>query len=285
MNAMTKTVTQTDSNLIEVLRNSFYPEASPDSIQLVLGYCRAAGLDPMKKPVHIVPMYNRKAGMMVYTIMPGIGLYRIEASRTGDYIGKGEPVFGPDVTRKLGGIEVTFPSWCKITVQRLVHGRECSYTASEFWMENYATAKKDTDAPNTMWKKRPYGQLAKCAESQALRMAFPEQTGGTNTAEEMDGKTFDGMTLEHAPAPAAEPQEPIVQPLTMLEKVARRLDTCTTLAQVQTVEDLASVQKALTEAPDDVVRYLHTILAAARHRIEPATADALDEDTDEAMPD
>lgn len=40
-----------------------------------------------------------------------------------------------------------------------------------------------------MWQKRPYGQIAKCAEAQALRKAFPE-VGSAPTADEMEGKQF-----------------------------------------------------------------------------------------------
>ncbi|CAJ0997499.1 hypothetical protein SODG_005668 [Sodalis praecaptivus] len=47
-----------------------------------------------------------------------------------------------------------------------------------------------TTVPNAMWKKRPYGQIAKCAEAQALRKAWPE-IGQQPTAEEMEGKTLD----------------------------------------------------------------------------------------------
>lgn len=43
-------------------------------------------------------------------VMPGIGLYRIQAYRSGDYAGANEPEFGPDVTQTLSGVEVTFLS-------------------------------------------------------------------------------------------------------------------------------------------------------------------------------
>ncbi|WP_367159941.1 phage recombination protein Bet [Kozakia baliensis] len=210
MNAVAKTSTQMDTvterDLMDTLKNSLYPGASDASVQMVLGYCRAAGLDVMKKPVHIVPIWSKAASSMVDTIMPGIALYRIDAARTGEYLGKSEPEFGPIRTMKLGGVDVRFPEWCKVTVRRLVSGHVCEFTALEFWLENYATAKRDTDAPNAMWKKRAFGQLAKCAEAQALRMAFPEQTGGTNTNDEMEGKTFDAQPIDITPQ--AKPDAP-----------------------------------------------------------------------------
>jgi hypothetical protein len=47
-----------------------------------------------------------------------------------------------------------------------------------------------------MWRKRPYGQLAKCAEAQALRKAFPEIVSQHPTAEEMEGKHFNDLEIE-----------------------------------------------------------------------------------------
>jgi hypothetical protein len=47
-----------------------------------------------------------------------------------------------------------------------------------------------------MWQKRPYGQLAKCAEAQALRKAFPEIISQHPTAEEMEGKNFNELEME-----------------------------------------------------------------------------------------
>lgn len=177
------------------LKNSIYPGAKEESVMMALDYCRARQLDPLLKPVHLVPMSvkDQKSGKNEWrdVVMPGIGLYRIQADRSGDYAGAHEPEFGPDVTQSLNGVEVTYPQWCKYTVsKRMPSGEIVEFSAKEYWIENYATGGRDTTAPNAMWKKRPYGQLAKCAEAQALRKAWPE-IGQQPTAEEMEGKTLE----------------------------------------------------------------------------------------------
>jgi phage recombination protein Bet len=178
------------SEMIKVLESSLYPGASTESIKLVIGYCQAAGLDPMQKPVHIVPMWDSKQGRMRDVVMPGINLYRIQASRSGECAGVSEPEFGDDITKMIGNQEITFPQWCKVTVKRLMpNGIIVDFTAKELWIENYAVkgGKEKSTAPNAMWTKRPYGQIAKCAEAQAFRKAFPE-LASAYTAEEMEGK-------------------------------------------------------------------------------------------------
>lgn len=220
----------------DVLSRSLYPGAKKESVALVLNYCRAARLDPMLKPVHIVPMKvstgqkdNRGFDIKEErdVIMPGVGLYRIKAAETGQYSGIGEPIFGAMLTmtfveyiweegedgkrhKRKSESQIEYPEWCQITVFRNVAGTLCEFTAKEYWIENYA-AKGDGTTPNAMWRKRPRAQLAKCAEAQALRKAFPGETGNQPTAEEMEGKEFDGRILEHDPTPEpkriAMPQE------------------------------------------------------------------------------
>lgn len=191
-----------ENTLIAVLENSLYPGAGSTSISLVINYCRAAGLDPMQKPVHIVPMWDSKAQRMRDVVMPGVGLYRTQAARTGMYAGVTEPEFGPDTTETIGGVEITYPAWCRVSVRRqLPTGAIVDFSAVERWKENYATAggKEKSIAPNAMWRRRPYAQLAKCAEAQALRKAFPEMTGAQPTADEMEGRAideFDGATVD-----------------------------------------------------------------------------------------
>ena len=183
---------QQEDELIYVLQTSLYVGAKVESVRMVMAYCRAGGLDPMQKPVHIVPMWNAKAGAMIDVVMPGIGLYRTQASRTGEFAGMSEPEFGNMVTEKIDGVEVSYPEFARCTVKRaLASGVIAEFTAIEYWKENYAVkgGKEKSTAPNAMWSKRPRGQIAKCAQAQALRIAFPE-LGAAPTAEEMEGKTL-----------------------------------------------------------------------------------------------
>lgn len=194
-------LSMSEDELAGVLTNSLYPGAAYSSIKLVIGYCKASGLDPMQKPVHIVPMYDSKSKQMRDVVMPGIGLYRTQAARSGEYAGVTEPEFGEDVAEDLGGVRMTYPKWCRVTVRRLMaNGMIVDFTAKELWKENYATKGRDSSAPNAMWQRRPYAQLAKCAEAQALRKAFPE-FGAQPTADEMEGRdlTVDAAEVVEQP--------------------------------------------------------------------------------------
>lgn len=183
-----------DKRLMETLRNSLYPGASWESLAMVLAWCRVNKVDPFLKCIHIVPMNVKIAGTRNYewrdVLMPSITDYRLKADRSGVYLGKSEPFFGPIVEYDLSGQIVNVPEWCKITIRKLVKGHVAEFSAIEYWMENYATAGRDSQKPNAMWAKRSRGQLCKCTEAQALRMAFPELTGGGPTSEEMEGKPF-----------------------------------------------------------------------------------------------
>ncbi|MDY2947229.1 MAG: phage recombination protein Bet [Mannheimia varigena] len=175
------------------LQNSIFPGAKDESILLAIDYCKARKLDILKKPCHIVPMqvtiagekekgrngelYDKKVWRDV--IMPGIYEQRITAFRTGQMAGQDEPVFGDTIEHK--GVET--PEWCKVTVYRFINGERCAFSHTEYFSEACATTKDGK--VNSMWTKRPRGQLAKCAEAGALRKAFPDELGGVITADEV----------------------------------------------------------------------------------------------------
>lgn len=195
-----------DDELVRILGTTCYPGAADASIRMCIAYCRARKLDPLLKPVHIVPM-NVKTGRgrdsyeWRDVVMPGIGLYRINAARTGLHAGTDEAVFSEEMIRMPGpgDEQILVHESCSVTVWKLVGGARVAFTAREFWLENYATAGRETVAPNAMWKRRWRGQIAKCAEAQALRKAFPEETG----QQLLEGEGFDPELLEAVPTVGA----------------------------------------------------------------------------------
>lgn len=196
-----------DQGAWRVLTDAVFPAAErPESIIMALAYCKARNLDIFKKPVQIVPIYDKKRGGMVDTVWPGIAELRTTAMRTGSFAGFEDTEYGPMIEEKLGGVDVRYPEWAQCTVYRLVAGQRVAFVGPKtFWIETYATAKRDTKAPNSMWAKRPRGQLEKCAEAAALRRAFPEEIGNEYAAEEVEGQAFGlrDVTARDAPNLAA----------------------------------------------------------------------------------
>ncbi len=219
----------------QVLVESIFPAAKTvEGILLAVRYCQARGLDVMKRPVHVVPMWSRSLGREVETVWPGIAEVQTTAARTGQWAGMDPARFGPELNRRFAGraktddgwqeqqVEVSFPAWCEVTVYRLIGGVRCPFTETVFWEETYARM-GGGEVPTAMWVKRPRGQLLKCAKAASLRAAFPEEAG--YTAEEMAGKAIDGdlvaMTVTASPVdgttgptpaaePVPEPTEPVV---------------------------------------------------------------------------
>lgn len=214
-----------DKGQWKVLTDAIFPAAkTSDAIVLALSYCQHRKLDIMKRPVHIVPMYDSKRGEYVETVWPGISELRTTATRTGEYAGCDEAEFGPTVTREFKGRiqvwknrtktwedsakTVEFPEWCRITVYRVIKGVRCKFVGPKvLWLESYATIGK-SEIPNDMWGDRSIGQLEKCAEAAALRRAFPEEIGNELTAEEMTGRAIDGTAEISIVAPSAKDDGP-----------------------------------------------------------------------------
>lgn len=234
------------STAIATLKASLYPGASDESVINVLEYCRAAKLDPMQRPVHIVPMWDAKTGKTRDTIMPGVNFHLTAAERNG-CAGIGEPEYGPDVTEVLGEERITYPAWCKVKVWRMIDGgRIAEFVGYERFTECVSTNKKGT--PNAMWKKRPYGMLAKCAMSQALRKGFPS-VAGAYTAEEMAGKTigeeFDDYVVNESEAAKPSPTAGIK---TKAEAAAEKKRA----AKAKEIVEAARTGEAVSDVIEDV---------------------------------
>lgn len=179
------------------LVNNLYPGAASESVIMVWDYCAARKLDPLKKPCHIVPMRVRdsKTGEDVWrdVVMPGIYEYRTTAQRTGEYMGHSKPEYG-DPVEFLG---VTVPEWCEMTIYRWNSAakQRVEYPVRVYFRECAGTRKKDNkQVLNQRWATAPIQMMTKVCEAAGLREAFPDEFGGEQTFEEMDGRV-----IEHEP--------------------------------------------------------------------------------------
>lgn len=184
------------------LCNSVFPGALGDSILMAVDYCRARGLDVLKKPCHIVPMNvsekrRRDDGTIEEkqvwrdVILPGIYEYRITARRTGEYLGRSEFKYGP--MADFRGLKA--PEFCSVIIYRWHKetGRVVEFPVECDFSEVCTT--KNDGKPNSRWTRAPKQMLKKCTEAAALREAFPDELGGEPTAEEMEGRTIEYTTV------------------------------------------------------------------------------------------
>lgn len=200
------------------LANNLYPGADPKSVLMVVDYCRARQLDPMKKPCHIVPMEvkDAKTGAKYWrdVVMPGIYEYRTTAQRTGQYLGHSEPEYGPDED----AFDVMAPAWCAMTMYRwnAVAQQRVEFPVKVFFREVVAL-RKDRDSgqmvANARWAKAPIQMLTKCTEAAGLREAFPDEFGGEPTAEEMQGQHAADFDAPPAIAPPQRKSEAAAAPV------------------------------------------------------------------------
>lgn len=244
------------------LETSLYPGAQQKTIGAVVSYCKSRNLDPLQKPVHIVPMSVKvtdpRTGEVEYeqrdVIMPGIGLYRIQAEQTGLHLGTSEPEFGPAIEWEYTATEwdgsgrnarankvkrkMTYPEWARVTVTRLVGEKVCTFSAKEYWIENYATESKYVDGPNSMWGKRTRGQIGKCAEAQALRRAFPGTIGQQATFEELAGKELEVFSTSSAPDHGAVSKASLEEKLGLIPETMDKKSPTPTPAPTPEVEKI-----------------------------------------------
>lgn len=200
----------------KALTDAVYPSAKTvDGVLLALQYCKARNLDPFKRPVHVVPMWNTALGREVETVWPGIGELRTTAFRTGKMAGVDDCIFGPE---KRQGFEdkrerpardqrpaqvdretcepITFPEWAQITVYRMIDGQRCAFVGPKVRFTETFSGTKGLRVPNARWQMAPFQMLEKCAEAAALRRAFPEELGDEATAEEMEGREMTGSVID-----------------------------------------------------------------------------------------
>ncbi|MFD6097168.1 phage recombination protein Bet [Nocardiopsis flavescens] len=176
-------------------------EEAPFGEQMVfLHFCQRSGLDPFSKHVYLIGRRDQHAPSgKKWTIQVGIDGFRSSASGTGLYRGQVGPEWcGPDgVWRNIWINDAVLPVAARVGV---LH--------AEMDVPVWGVAKMAEFRPQGgsggdrafLWRQMPAHMIAKCAEAQAIRKAFPSTLGGAYAPEEMDQASLEEAQQRRAQA-------------------------------------------------------------------------------------
>lgn len=192
-----------DQRRLELIKARYFVEGADDQeFELFMVQASRRGLDPTRKHIYAVERYNSQKKRKEIAYQVSIDGLRLIAERSGVYEGQTAPQWcGPDGQWRDVWLEDDPPAAARVGVYRTGF-RDPIYAVARY--QSYVQTKPvykngqrtDESEPNTFWASMPDLMLSKCAESLALRKAFPEEAGGVYTSEEMGQADNDPRHIE-----------------------------------------------------------------------------------------
>lgn len=167
--------------------------AAEGDLQVFHHVCQRTGLDPFARQIHMigrqVSVYDDQAGgwtkVTKQTIQTGIDGFRLIGRRAANKSGHSVSVGAPEWAHAEQGWQSLWASaWGHPVAARVTIMRAGEPFTAVALFDEYKQTKRSGDL-TSMWAQRPAGQLAKCAEALAWRMAFPQDLSGIYSDEEM----------------------------------------------------------------------------------------------------
>ncbi len=178
---------------IDILKNSICKGVSNEEFEIFLMACSKTQLDPFMRQIYAVKRKSKKPDGTwgeTMTIQTGIDGYRLIAERTERYAPGPEPTYTLDNQGHL----ISATSYIK----KMTKDGTWHTVSASAYLDEYCQTTLDRQTgekkPIGMWANMPKTMLAKCAEAQALRKAFPAEMSGVYTKEEMQQAEVEDIT-------------------------------------------------------------------------------------------
>jgi phage recombination protein Bet len=190
---------QTDYSIeeLQTIKNQYASDATDVEFFAFMKLAKLRNLNPFAREIYFVKRKSKYGDVVAHQV--GIDGWRKIAALHPDWAGPGDVAASDWKKSKEEGKEFSHPDMATATYYRFIgQGSErekVAVTATIRWSEFYPGGKM-----GYMWRSKPELMLKKCAEAQAIRMAFPEAVSGID----LDGA---GPVENAAPAQVIEAVE------------------------------------------------------------------------------